>query len=1432
MVKEMNLSQSVNHLGILNGLLRGLMGFVALANELTQNADDAGAEWLSFDVTDKALVLENSSTFSECQNVEETECSFKYSQNKFCDFHRFRDIASGNKRQEDNTIGAFGIGFTSVYQITDKPELISGQRHWIVQPEALEQERISQKSHQEINFTRFIMPWARDPQSKLRIALDVSAISDENIEQFFNEVSNAVSDSITFLNHIQKIELKRNGQLVKKVVIERSAGALTVKDGTNIRKWLLLAGDFAEEAKDLGNFHIVHNRKTKVSIAVPVENIDTNGLLFAYLPTQQTVGLPFHINADFFPTPNRKHILFDGDYQGDWNRLAIRKAAEVLTEKLSDLRETLGARELWGLIGKLQKVAKGTEINQYDKVFGAFWENAKQSLTRFPSVYTSQEKWVYPAQVFILQSYETEKAAISVLEELGLNIVHENLNSYRNILRSNDVGVKQFKLINLADALLQSGLDKLISLANAPNWLKQEKNQKILADEIKYLLENTQGNDEGRAKIKKCAIAKSCGGNFDTPETLFRADKTTREIFQPLGLDAYFLSDENFPVIVDLAEDLTIEATIETLDDVEQETFLECLEEDLESFVKLIKWLVNAALNADDKTKENLRSLEVWLSGGKLSALDDLVVPGDFIDPLQLASVVDLETLKIPSERLIDIGANKLTFHNYVTEQLPGALRGIVEPDVCRRLVELFAEKRSEIYQDEQLRKTITSFHIIECQDGKFRAANSIYFANEENKRLLGGRVSYVNPPVAYPLPIQELYKWLGIANRPKVEDLLKVIDEAVLPYPTNKTHELIKSILIHLGNRWNEYENSTLLNSLKTKPWLPAENDTLRWYRPDELFAPYQKYLFETTGKFVDLSLREATLATSFIKFLGINSVPSTKLVVEHLQKMMRDNLPVNREVYTFLERNYEDNLIAGLRGKNCILLSDNHYVSPDKVFWSDHPFGLYRHRLGTEMGQYKNLLGVLGVKDEPDEPDAIAVLTEISRKFAVENLPLDEETQKVVHSCWLKLHNSNEELKKLSDVAVVLTNSNHLDTPGNLYFDDFPGIAEELGLAQHAIPRPSDIWQPMHRAGVKFLSEAVKSTLVDATNPKKDDDLTQKLHWGYDCIARVVEAARKDSEFKFQTAHLTKVKFIKVDELSIQHTITELNRTSEIVQTPAFYDAENQTVFYQASPSSLNSISREIARSISTQIDIGSMASGIKEVLSASSFEEADEILNILGYAKVDLREIGQAAVSTISELGGTITEDIEDFTEAIEDEEDSSESEVTARVRRFGANLDRPSQPAAQEFSGGTYNQKIPIENAAKSSGTNINKTVGIGGNHNQANQKPTMQTVTGNHSSNSEKKKPTTSLPKAQGRLLSYVENNPSAKESHGEDKAKTEFRQKLDAAGIQKVLEFEKRAGRDPQEMQHNFKGYDIKSLNQNGKIERYIEVKSTSASTI
>jgi hypothetical protein len=110
------ISRGIDYRGHLASRLRDLEGFDTLAYELIQNADDAeGVSKISFDITDKALIVENDGKFSDCgQGGEQQECSWKGEKGYMCDFHRFRMVSSEDKRRQEDTTGAFGVGFSVV----------------------------------------------------------------------------------------------------------------------------------------------------------------------------------------------------------------------------------------------------------------------------------------------------------------------------------------------------------------------------------------------------------------------------------------------------------------------------------------------------------------------------------------------------------------------------------------------------------------------------------------------------------------------------------------------------------------------------------------------------------------------------------------------------------------------------------------------------------------------------------------------------------------------------------------------------------------------------------------------------------------------------------------------------------------------------------------------------------------------------------------------------------------------------------------------------------------------------------------------------------------------------------------------------------------------------------------------------------------------
>ena len=544
--QEFFLSQGTEFLGDLNAKLRDLRGYGVLMNELLQNADDAknpAAHTIVFDVRDEALVVENDGIFSDCGQMQERECPWR-SDNKIghrCDFHRFRRIAGADKRREEETTGAFGIGFISVYQITDRPELISNGWHWSMFPDNAESERIGTKRDAtQCGGTRFILPWAFDHSTIVRTELGVPVLSDQDVEDFFGEISEAASKAILFLKNIETIEIKRNGQLRKRVSRINEKNKILVADGDKTQLWYTFNGNFTEIADRLKSRYvnlIEAKRKPNTVIALASENMNATGVYCATLPTKQSTHLPLHINADFFTPLSRKSISFENNEQGKWNDAAVRAASASLTAGLFELRDLLGHKALWELLSKVKHIHDEAKQGRLDSVLTAFWEDIQLAAEQLPMFYSSEGKWLKSDEIVLLKSPQEEKCQ-PLLVDLGLSIVHADLREHYSLLRG--LGVKELNPFDIADALREADLDDTarFPFADAPAWLQSHENQKLLADVICVLMQRPENraNSLMRERLQACAIALSADDHFCAINSLRRTPHDVIATLSPFGV--------------------------------------------------------------------------------------------------------------------------------------------------------------------------------------------------------------------------------------------------------------------------------------------------------------------------------------------------------------------------------------------------------------------------------------------------------------------------------------------------------------------------------------------------------------------------------------------------------------------------------------------------------------------------------------------------------------------------------------------------------------------------------------------------------------------------------------------------------------------------------------------------------------------------------
>lgn len=1377
--------QTVGFLGFLRGQLQGLQGITTLCYELIQNADDVrdeagkpGASRITFDVCDDALWVENDGVFRER------------------DFERMQRLSWGDKSREANTIGAFGIGFISVYQITDSPEIFSSGRHWIFRPEEEENKRILEEEVPTEN-TRFRLPWAFN-DSSVRQALQTPPISGEALERYTEEIGQAIEHAALFLRQITTLEVKRNGALRRRIEVVKEAGRYLIDDGETTIEWRIFRGAL----DDLRAYHdlrskfggLVEKRDTKVEIAVP-ESPLKNGRLYAFLPSKTFTDLPFHINADFFPSPDRKQILLEGDYRAEWNRLALDCASETLARNIDGLLDLFP--DLYTCWRFVAQVKQAEESGPLHPGLPPFWERMHVSLAMRPTVLTTRQEKKRPREVYYPSRNDIAQAA-PVFEDLGLPILDASLREFQNLLTSKEVGLKILKPQDVLEAMKEAHfVGRPFALEDFPPALQNWENwQKLWA--VLRLLDD---DASAATRLQRLSIVFGEDGRLYPPTMLLAESKQeVRDLFSAIAPEVVWLSPQMkgdaFPG--NLVPKLDFRRGLELLGentgrlpDVLKETI---------HLGTLYAWLAKYKdeLKRAPNLVHRIRALPIGPTAtGQFKPLEQLFLTGEFEDPLQLAEILDLSQISEHGHLIKEIlGVSTLNLETYIRKYVPQ-----VWPKISSKkrvdLVRLLAQRLGQLKPSSELREILQEIPLVLCDDGQFRVSTKVYFGPDPARTLMGDQIAVVDRLLAQDEAIRDFYKWVGVADEIRPEDLLAFVRSTTQSPPSAESIEKITAVFQYLAHRWKALDEKARerFAPLKSMPWLPGSMDHDRWFPPDDVYADFQKYLFESQGNFLQIKNSIQKRAGEFIRFLGVKAIPELDLVIRHLRYCAQHNIPVNKAVYRYLNDAMPNKAVLRLKDTACLYIESDsgeaRYYRPKEVFLGEHPFGTYRLQLPKEFYEHRKFLEAVGVKEKPDHLDAIAVLQEISEsKVAKSHLLLDEESDiaKVLFAGWEILnealvegHITSETIyKELHNRECILNKQRILYKPERLFFEDRSGWAEKFTLiARNIAPRSGGVWQAMEAAGVRRLSTVVKTTIADLETAREDAaNIATLLNERGILLRRVLDTSSKTVDY---SEILGEVTFIQAAKIVVTRVLEVFNRQeskSESVDTVYLPDEKKLYYIPTDNRPPWAGIARELTYAVSAiaQVENESATNlplALEKILSGSSFEEVSREFDALGFPPLEGLSVDKAAPARARAWGGNAV-----FEETYLDE---SEGEKTTLA---------PQQARPQ-----------PSFSAERASSANF-----------QSEPKP--------HS-------PQREAPRTTEHLISYVLPDDRAREdrplSHKTRK------QEIGQLGVELVMEFERLQGREPEDMNAtspNNPGYDIKSYSpETGEI-RFIEVKA------
>lgn len=268
--------------------------------ELLQNAEDEGAKNIEFHLTKNELI-------------------FTHDANRLFDFKDIRAISNfgdnKEKKEKPNAIGRFGIGFKSVYSITNTPRIISGNFDVTINDYIIPEHN---NDHSFYNGTKIILPF--NHKEKLK---------NEIYDLIKNEIQDLSLEYLLFLSNIETIEwsvgsqtgyYKKTKQLFDKEFPHFSHYSLHSEN--RLKNYYLLNRGVEIDQKTLSLKIAFQVEDDKIQ---PVESSP----LYAFFPTAQETALNFLLHAPYLTTPARDNIENDSR-----NDLLTKELGILLSENL------------------------------------------------------------------------------------------------------------------------------------------------------------------------------------------------------------------------------------------------------------------------------------------------------------------------------------------------------------------------------------------------------------------------------------------------------------------------------------------------------------------------------------------------------------------------------------------------------------------------------------------------------------------------------------------------------------------------------------------------------------------------------------------------------------------------------------------------------------------------------------------------------------------------------------------------------------------------------------------------------------------------------------------------------------------------------------------------------------------------------------------
>lgn len=1049
--------------------------------EVIQNADDANATHISIniDYPNKVVIINDGDIFNEK------------------DIQRLLTPCLGGK--DIYQTGAMNIGALSVLSISDEPLYHSGN---ILLKFHMDHKKkdfvpyIVRDYEKEFRGTKIKLPFhdrlKKDDEKKLR-----------NIYQYLITHShllfthNLESIKLTYPDktyYLEKnveepkiLDSPRGKFQINKISIEKkSTEQKENKDEKESSKWLICQKNVRIPQKYHEVLDIKQDGKRivfPVNLAFKLKEGQLDRVdypIYIVFPSETAFGLGFVLSSNFIPETSRKGMITEGT-KGEFNRFLLKKSAILLENMLKYFKEQMDGLSSAKKRKAFQNLLKTLH---FQKIFNSFEPYIRK--------YIYFKILNYLSSHFLANDgnwYKTNNLAIT---SQGLMSFFNK--KYKFIEKTNNENLNKLfkdlkiKFLENEDLVIKLAKNKFEDHAiYIKAWEHLAKNQEEINARLRNILKinrTLKNKNDEYISFRKAVIPDKSAVGLSNPNQEVYSDliKNTqvRLFLQNMGVPE-ISSSEIFQYFLSIRK-AELQANIPRLKKYYQYFHQHNILDESQALVLT--------------TKGFRKPKNSFFSNERLHSILGKDIP--FV-------INELEKDKVTKLYLKSLGVNnELTISyaiSYIKKQGESAIN--------QEMLWFLANNSHQLKQSDIdfLRK----IKLIPTEKG-LKKPSQCYFLNEKNQVIFEDQVSYFNPNRRKIDEWARLFSKVGMAKKPRLKDLKKVLPKVIEKYP-NKINNI--SRYDKILNRMNlifeaindTEESDAYLASLQEVACMPTQNGIKK---PKNVYIKQNK-LYNLLGDSVNYC--QINLPSQVIQKLGINETPLQKDVALYFFNSLIDEYKkviyeLGKEryikkldkIYTFFGQEKNFNKLSPTFQKQLYqesiiyLPRENAFFKPNKIAIKSKEAELIyendRHYLGPYT--YPNSFSFfrkLGMVTSIDT-DNIA-------KFLIEYVDLSKinikRLFKLYHLLGQRFSYISENIKiQLKESPIVIGKDlKSLHKPTNIFIPDNKEIVEAFDNLP-IVPVKDKILKFFEKLEIRKVSEVTSEEIIFEGKSERDNQTT----------------------------------------------------------------------------------------------------------------------------------------------------------------------------------------------------------------------------------------------------------------------------------------------------------------------------------------------------